>query len=121
MLIAPPEWGRFVAKYPSAQLEERSDGTAVVHMPSIPLPDGWSSPTTSVWFLVPMGYPAAQPDCFWAGEELRLANGGMPSNSGLQPVAGQGQARLWFSWHLASWRPSLDNVSTYARFIEKRF
>ena len=77
--------------------------------------------TSPVWFVVPVGYPAAQPDCFWASAELRLSSGAAPSNSGEQIIPGLQQPALWFSWHLTTWRPAHDDLTTYARFIQRRF
>ena len=42
----------------------------------------------------------------------------MPTNTGEQIL--DGQPRLWFSWHLSSWSPAIDNIHTYLRFIESR-
>ena len=60
----------------------------------------------------------APPDCFYADPGLRLAGGGMPTNSGLQPLAGQ--PLMWFSWHVASWNPARDTLLGYIRFIAER-
>jgi hypothetical protein len=42
----------------------------------------------------------------------------MPANTGMQAL--EGEQLLWFSWHLAAWRPNFDNVNTYIRFVESR-
>lgn len=107
--------------FPGAYLVDVPDGTTLVSIPSIALPAGWSLSTTPVWFILPIGYPAAQPDCFWASSELRLVSGAMPSNSGVQQLPAIQESALWFSWHLVNWRPALDNVSTYIRFVLRRF
>jgi hypothetical protein len=118
---APNGWGQLTASYPGATIIDGADGTSVVVLPVVRLPPGWSVPTTPVWFVLPVGYPAAQPDCFWADPELRLANGALPDNSGSQVVPIVQVQALWFSWHLTGWRPSHDDVTTYARFISRRF
>jgi hypothetical protein len=74
-----------------------------------------------VWFVAPVGYPTAPPDCFWADAGLRLDSGGLPSNSAVQAVPLVGVAALWFSWHVASWRPAADSLVTYAHFVIRRF
>lgn len=82
------------------------------------LPPGWNRASTQVRFLLPLPYPAAQPDCFYADQDLRLASGTMPVNSGMQPL--NNVPMLWFSWHLSAWNPQRDDVLTYVRFIESR-
>ncbi len=103
--------------YPGAAIQENSDGTHIVSVP-LPLRAGWNAASTLARFLVPIPYPAAQPDCFYTDPGLRLANGAMPTNAGLQLLAGQ--QLLWFSWHLASWNPAKDALLGYVRFIAER-
>jgi hypothetical protein len=107
-----------MAGYPTAAVADRADQTAVVAVPDLPLGPGWNQPTTEVLFLVPTAYPAAQPDCFYTGPQLRLAGGQVPSNAALNEL--DGCQLLWFSWHLASWHPHRDNLVSYLRFIERR-
>jgi hypothetical protein len=115
------EWSALVAQFSSATLNADADGSGLVTIADVELPPGWSAPTTRVHFVVPIGFPAAQPDCFWASAELRLASGTMPSNAGVQAVPVLQCPGLWFSWHVTTWRPSVDTLSTYARFILTRF
>lgn len=104
--------------HPDADLSNATDGTHIVDV-TLPLPAGWTRPTTHAEFLVPTAYPSAQPDCFYADVDLRLENGGMPANSGIQQL--DGQQRLWFSWHLQQpWHPTKHTLRTYVRFIEER-
>lgn len=95
-----------------------SDGSELVST-TVLLPSGWNKPETIVRFVLPTAYPSAQPDCFFADVGLRLADGAMPTNAGFQSL--DGREMLWFSWHLSSWSPAVDNVKTYVRFIERRF
>jgi len=97
-----------------------SSSPPVVEVPGVALPTGWSKPAVTVWFVVPSGYPAAQPDCFWTDADLRLTNGLMPQNSGVQTLPSSLTPALWFSWHLTQWRPGRDHLVTYARFIARR-
>lgn len=121
MNLRPGEVEVLLAAYPSAHIEDRPDGTGLVRLPALPLPIGWSSTTTDAWFVVPVGYPGAMPDCFWAAPDLRLATGALPSNSGPQPIGGSGpELGLWFSWHLQAWTPATDQLVTYAHFVESR-
>lgn len=119
--LRPSEWEQLCGCFADAECATGADGTTLITLPSVRLPEGWSAPATTVRFVVPVGYPAAQPDCFWAAHNLRLANGSIPANSGVQAVPVVQTNGLWFSWHLAAWRPSHDNVTTYARFILRRF
>ncbi len=106
--------------YPDASMEKRPDGPAVVVVPGIDLPGGWNCSTTTVFFLVPLGFPMAQPDCFWTEDSLRLSNGQIPKNAGVQmPPFGQSQ-KLWFSWHVANWSQSRDSLKTYLGVIKSR-
>ena len=95
------------------------DGTAMVSVPGVPLPPGWSQSGTTVRFIVPVGYPMAKPDCFWADPGLRLANGGQPASSGVNTLPhGQGNG-LWFSWHVGVWKAT-DTLLTYVRVVQNR-
>lgn len=106
--------------YPGSRLERLSDGTLLVSIPDVRLPPGWNQDSTTVRFLVPVGYPVAQPDCFWADSSLRLANNAMPASSGVQQIPQTGLTQLWFSWHVATWNPGRDSLITYARVIRDR-
>jgi hypothetical protein len=98
-------------------------GNLLVTVQAYPLPPGWSAERTVVRFLVPPAYPFAALDCFWADNDLRLANGAVPQNAGADnPVADAGYAGLWFSWHLASpWDPNRDTLSSWMNTIGDRF
>jgi hypothetical protein len=106
--------------YPAARLHRHPDGTALVEIPDFILPPGWNASSTTAYFVIPLGYPMARPDCFWTDANLRLANGGMPSNTGANAGHGLPQEKLWFSYHPASWNPNLDNLLTYAKLIRRR-
>jgi hypothetical protein len=96
-------------------------GTTLVEVPNVPLPPGWSAPSTSIRFLVPPGYPFAALDCFWADTGLTLAGGGTPRNSGANPIPEVTQQGLWFSWHLTSpWDPNRDTLSSWMNTILER-
>jgi hypothetical protein len=94
-----------------------ADGSTIITVP-VALPAGWNQQIATVQFVLPVAFPSAQPDCFYANAGLRLADGSMPVNSGFQPL--DGQQLLWFSWHLATWSPATDTIETYLRFIERR-
>jgi len=107
-------------QYSNAALEHRADGSALVTISNFPVPPGWNKTSTTVLFVAPAGYPQARPDCFWADEDLRLANGGMPANSAINTNYGGAAPKLWFSYHPSSWNANLDNLLIYARLIQKR-
>jgi len=113
-------------RYPAASLEELASGAGLVTIANFPLPPGWSAESTTVWFLVPNGYPGPAPDCFWADHELRLASGGTPQASSAPiQIPDTNLQGLWFSWHVtdsaSNWNPSRDDLSTYASIIAARF
>lgn len=107
--------------FPGSVGTRMPDNTVLVTVPRVRLPGGWSQQETSVSFLIPVGYPMARPDCFWADPNLRLAGGAMPQNVGVSPVPGTAEPRLWFSWHLQAWNPVTDTLLTYVRVIQQRF
>lgn len=103
-----------------ATLTRQPTGAALVTIPNYRLPSGWSSPTTTVYFLIPVGYPVAKPDTFWT-EPLRLSNGGPPQSTGTNDGHGLGRSDLtWFSWHTSVWNPNRDSLLTYVRAIDQR-
>jgi hypothetical protein len=108
-------------KYPHSTLQQLPDGSAIITAPDIPLDDQkWNKQSTTVYFLAPVGYPTAKPDCFWTDADLRLRNGSPPKNTGNQPPPRIGVPTLWFSWHASKWNPNSDNLRTYLRMIEDR-
>src|SRR5258706_10651754 len=82
------------------------DGSHLVSVPNIQLPNGWTKGSTEIRFIAPVGYPLARPDCFWTDQDLRLSNGNMPQNTGPNAIPHNTGSYLWFSWHLASWNPN---------------
>lgn len=111
--------GKLCEIFPDATLEKKPDGAYIVVVPNVALPDGWNKPITNVFFVAPVGYPVARPDCFWTDNDLALAHGGSPANSGQNQTYGLGDKR-WFSYHLASWNPNEDDLLKYMRLIQTR-
>lgn len=104
--------------HPTSEYSSAHDGTHIVTV-RLSLGPGWSLANCDVEFVVPIPYPSAQPDCFYADPSLLLANGTLPGNSGFQPL--RGENRLWFSWHLQQpWIPGRHTLLTYVRFIQER-
>lgn len=105
-------------RYGGASLLAQPDGSKVLEVPDMPLPSGWSLERTSVWVVVPVGYPQVQPDCFYASSELALTGGAAPASSGIQQLLGE--PKRWFSWHLQAWDPVRDGLAQFIRFVERR-
>lgn len=120
MNLRTGEWEALVQCFPGASIREGPGDSSLVEIPTVLLSGGWSSTETQVCFVTPVGYPAAQPDCFWASPSLRLATGAMPSSTAIQAIPIVQTQGLWFSWHLSSWRQASDNILTYTRFIQRR-
>jgi hypothetical protein len=99
------------------RLRRLADGTAIVTA-VVTLPPGWNQQSATVQVVLPVAFPSAQPDCFYVEPSLRLADGSMPANSGIQAL--DGQELLWFSWHLTTWSPACDTIHSYLRFVESR-
>lgn len=113
-----PELCRLRKHYSNATMSVLPDGPVLIRLGPVAVPPGWSLATVRVAFVLPTGYPAAQPDCFYVEENLTLADARIPQNSGRQSL--DGRDWTWFSWHLHSWRPGRDDLFTYARFVELR-
>ena len=106
--------------YPAATLTKLPSGAAIIRIPNVPVPAGWSKTHVTVRFLAPVGYPMATPDCFWVDPDLRLGNGGMPQGSNMNPMPEVNEPLLWFSWHVGKWNPNRDNLVSYTKVIESR-
>ncbi len=106
--------------FPEATADPRPDGTSLITVPKVPLPAGWNQSQTTIQFLAPVGFPMAQPDCFWADEGLRLSSGGLPKNAGTQTPPFGGPSKLWFSWHVSVWSGSRDTLRSYLGTIRNR-
>jgi hypothetical protein len=105
-------------RFPEARLDPSPDGQRVLVVPGVPVANGWNVPFVTMRVMVPMGYPHAHPDCFYADPQLTLASGAAPTNSSIQAI-NSGQYR-WFSWHLGNWDVNRDSLDQYVRFCERR-
>jgi hypothetical protein len=95
-------------------------GAVLIELKNVTLPKGWNQPSTPVRFLLPVGYPFAAPDCFWADNGLRLESGTQPQATNFQPIPEANMPGIWFSWHVQGWNPNRSNLVTYAKVIEQR-
>jgi hypothetical protein len=103
-----------------ALARQLSSGATLVTVPTVRLPHGWSKERTSIRFVIPVGYPFATPDCFWADGDLRLPGIGVPQATNVQAIPDANEEGLWFSWHVQSWNPNRDSLLTYFKVIQKR-
>lgn len=99
------------------------NGSMLVTVHELTLPQGWNKPKTSIRFLVPPAYPYAALDCFWADVDLRLGGGSVPQNANVSnPIPDVGAPGLWFSWHLLQpWNANRDTLSSWMNTIMERF
>ena len=110
---------RLQEKYAGASLMPLPNGSALIVVPGMALGGNWNKAATTAYFVAPVGYPMAQPDCFWVDADVRLQNGGVPKNAGPQALP-NGQQGLWFSWHPNGWNPNKDDLRSYVKIIEDR-
>jgi len=99
------------------------DGSFIVKVPHVRIPSGWTANKADIWFVVPVKYPSARPDCFWTEESLMLLGGRLPQNTGPNPLPGP-PPRVplrWYSWHVTQWSPIGDTLATYLQVIRRRF
>jgi hypothetical protein len=120
MPIADQQFALLQQYFAEAVMRPLPSSGQLITVPKVQLPSGWSQPATTVYFIAPVGYPLAKPDCFWADPNLRLSNGSMPQAANITPIPEVGQGQLWFSWHANQWNPNRDNLLTYMRVIEAR-
>lgn len=113
---------RSVSACQGASATRLPSGAHLIEIPNVKLPNGWSHREGTILFVVPPGYPAARPDCFWVEPVgLRLANGGTPQGTNdSNPIPEVGQRGTWFSWHLQQWNPNHSSLVTYFNVIMQR-
>jgi hypothetical protein len=114
---------RLQERAPGATAVEAPGAGWIVRIPNVELPPGWSKARSDIRFVAPNGYPFAQPDCFWADVDLRLANGNVPQSANPNnALPGSPEPGLWFSWHLQQpWNPNRDDFLTWLAVIRQRF
>jgi hypothetical protein len=111
-------------KNQAADIQRRADGSYLITVRGVDLPEGWKPRKVDVFFIAPPGYPAAKPDCFWVSPPVRLANGAIPqsANEGtpLPFDLSPGRPLTWFSWHLQMWDPNRSRLEQFYRAIVQR-
>jgi hypothetical protein len=122
--VTERQFDRVKERYPSASIAPLPSGSALVTIPEVPLPNGWSAINTTIRFLVPVGYPGPPPDCFWADRDLLLATGAQPQASNVTVIPETNIAGRWFSWHVvqgqANWSPNRDDLMTFVVIVLDR-
>jgi hypothetical protein len=108
------------ARFAQARTHTIPDGGLVLTIPDFPLPEGWNRASAEICFVLSPAYPVAKPDCFFADEHLRLANGAMPANTRIQPHPLTREPAVWFSYHGITWKADRDTYLSFARIIERR-
>lgn len=111
------------ADHPGTALTEVGDGSFVIKIPQVAVPAGWTASTADVWFVVPVQYPSARPDCFWTEASLLLTGNRIPQNTGGNALPGPVATPplRWYSWHVTQWSPIGDTLATYLQVIRRRF
>jgi hypothetical protein len=120
MDLIDEQFAQLVARYPEASRRANADGTTTILIPQFPLPEGWNKRETEIAFVLPVGFPYAKPDCFWADAELGLISGSQPANSNVQQLPGVARPMRWFSYHASTWNPNRDSALTYTNVIRTR-
>ena len=116
-------YARFLEHHGDAKIRELPSGAALITVTDITIPPGWNIDVATIRFIVPVGYPSAQPDCFWIQPTIQLSNGTVPKNSSMSQIPETTDTWLWFSWHLqpGQWKPNRDDLLTYFFIVMSRF
>lgn len=113
-------------RWPSARCQDIAGGAKLIEIFDYQMPSGWNLERVTLLFVAPVGFPAAQPDCFWLESvgtrvPVRLKDGRTPQASNdSNPIPGVGPRGTWFSWHLQRWNPNVDTLMTYCGVIAQR-
>ena len=78
----------------------------------------YNKPTTNLLMQTTPQYPASAMDMFWVDDDLRLANGTLPSSTMMEHYLGRNWLR--FSWHPQNWHPAKDSIISFIAFVERR-
>lgn len=93
--------------------------SVLVTIRAFPLGDGYNKAASDLLLQIPRSYPDAAPDMFWLEQDVTLASGAIPQSAeATATIAGRSWRR--FSWHRASWNPSVDNLHGQLEFIRRR-
>ena len=94
--VIQAQFARVLQDFPGATMAEQPDGTIHVEARNIQVPPGWNKPATSILVILPVTFPEARPNGFYADPDLNLAGGGVGGEQ--QVIAG----RHWryFCWQV---------------------
>ena len=124
-MTAVPLFGRQLAQlravFPQATVLDRPDGSALVTVPEIVLPDGYDRRTVAIAINLPAGYPTAKPSGFETDPGLRLSNGAVPTQGrGEHIIDGRQYAHYcWQPGH--QWDNDDDELWKRVKFAFYRF
>lgn len=99
-------------------VQAQPGGWEFVVIRKLPLAEGYSKSHVDLLLKVPPPYPNGSLDMFWVDDDLRLANGTLPSSTTLEHQLGRNWLR--FSWHPQNWHPARDSIITFIAFVERR-
>lgn len=125
------QWKEFLQYYPDAQYTVSNgladDNTyehgvwfAQIAYTDYKIPKGWNKTELQIRFLIPFGYPVAQPKSFWTNVDLRTEDNRHPMQSNPRPDV-LGNMGLWVAWKSEGWNPNHDTLLTFSRVIRQRF
>jgi hypothetical protein len=97
----------------------QEDGSVMLVIGPVQLPQGWATPTSRIVMVVPPGYPEQRPTGFFAEPGLQLVGGTEPKSSGQTTVAGE--TATSFCWNPANWDSAKDGLWKYAKLMAERF
>lgn len=107
------------AEFGRCEARPQQDGSVVLIIGPVQLPNGWSTHASRVVIVVPPGYPEQRPQGFYAESELKLAGGTAPKTSSQATIAGEPVTS--FCWNPANWDHARDGLWKYAKLMAERF
>lgn len=106
-------------EFPEATIHEDPSGNRHVHVPEVPLPEGWNRERAEVLLQLPPAYPSVAIPGFETDAELRLKNGAQPGGSGFQDF--DGKKYMHFCWNAALASGTWRSLTEATRFAVSRF
>jgi hypothetical protein len=96
-----------------------SEGMVCIVIHNYQLARSFNKVMTDLLIMLPLSYPSGKPDMFWIDSDVLLSGGAIPQSADQIETHLNRQWRR-FSWHLATWNPSTDNLITYIEFVNAR-
>lgn len=95
---------------------EASMISLVIH--DVELPSGYEPQTVDLLLRLPLQFPQAPPDMFWADPAVAYVGGGVPPQT---QVREHHMERSWQRWSrhfgISHWRPGIDDLRSYLTLI----